>query len=105
MINLDQRYESYISGTKTLRINCEDEKVKSYGYTDDGTDVTGFYVRTEHYKLYYDNDAKFLKLETIITNPFPNIKEVEVEGEKEYVMVDWALIEDEKREQLKKLKQ
>ena len=88
MINLDQRYESYMSGAKTLRINCEDEKVKSYGYTDDGTDVTGFYVRTEHYKLYYDNDATFLKLENLITSPFPNIKEVEVEGEKEYVQTD-----------------
>lgn len=94
MINLDQRYESYMSGAKTLRINCEDEKVKSYGYTDDGTDVTGFYVRTEHYKLYYDNDATFLKLEYIHVEPFPNIKEREIDGEKEYIKTDWTMEED-----------
>ena len=58
---------------KTIIKNSGNEYAGIASEGIEGSDVTGFYVRTEHYKLYYDNDAKFLKLETIITNPFPNI--------------------------------
>ena len=36
MINLDQKYESYVrSGTKKLRIDGIQERVRGYGYTDE----------------------------------------------------------------------
>ena len=65
MFNLDERYQSYLHGDKRMRIDGAAEKVKAYGYTDDGKDITGHYVVTDNYKLYYDRDAVFLKLEPI----------------------------------------
>ena len=53
MINLDERYQSYLYGSKRMQIDGESEKVKAYGYTDDGTDIIGHYVLTENYKLQY----------------------------------------------------
>ena len=47
MINLDDRYHSYLGGTKSLRIDGVDEKVKSYGWMDDGKDIVGHYVITD----------------------------------------------------------
>ena len=54
MINLDDRYHSYLGGTKSLRIDGVDEKVKSYGWMDDGKDIVGHYVITDNYKLHYN---------------------------------------------------
>tara|TARA_B100000287_G_scaffold431533_1_gene488968 strand:+ start:1321 stop:1530 length:210 start_codon:yes stop_codon:yes gene_type:complete len=65
MINLDRRYESYLRGTKKLRIDGIEECVKAYGYTDDGKSITGYYVITENYKLYYNNDAQFLRMKEL----------------------------------------
>ena len=43
MINLDQKYESYVrNGTKKLRIDGLEERVRGYGYTDDGKDIDGY---------------------------------------------------------------
>ena len=40
MINLDQKYESYVrNGEKKLRIDGIQERVRGYGYTDDGNDI------------------------------------------------------------------
>ena len=36
MINLDARYQSYLHGSKKLRIDGVEETVLAYGYTDDG---------------------------------------------------------------------
>ena len=65
MFNLDERYQSYLHGNKRMRIDGGSEKVTAYGYTNDGKDITGHYVVTENYKLYYNKDAEFLKLEPI----------------------------------------
>ena len=35
------------------------EKVIGYGYSDDGTTITGHYVTTENYQLYYDKEGNF----------------------------------------------
>jgi hypothetical protein len=48
-----------------MRIDGGAEKVKAYGYTDDGKEITGHYVVTDNYKLYYDKEAVFLKLEPL----------------------------------------
>ena len=39
MINLDDRYHSYLHGSKRMRIDGVDEKVKGYGWRDDGKDI------------------------------------------------------------------
>ena len=65
MFNLDERYHSYLHGTRKMRIDGVGEKVKAYGYTDDGKDITGHYVITENYKLFYNRDAEFLKMEAL----------------------------------------
>ena len=44
MLNLDERYHSYLSGSKRLRIDGAEEKVKAYGYTDNGSDIIGYYL-------------------------------------------------------------
>ncbi len=65
MINLDERYHSYLYGSKKMRIDGVGEKVKGYGWTDDGKDIIGHYVITENYKLYYNKDAEFIKMEAL----------------------------------------
>jgi len=65
MINLDDRYHSYLHGHKRMRIDGVDEKVKGYGYTDDGKDIVGYYVNTENYQLQYNMDGNFLGMEAL----------------------------------------
>ena len=66
MINLDQKYESYVrNGTKKLRIDGIEERVRGYGYTDDGKDIDGYYVITDNYTLYYNRDEIFLRMEAL----------------------------------------
>ena len=65
MINLDDRYHSYLSGGKTMRIDGVNERVKGYGWEDDGTDIVGYYVTTENYQLHYSKDGNFLRMNAI----------------------------------------
>ena len=65
MINLDDRYHSYLSGGKTMRIDGVNERVKGYGWEDDGTDIVGYYVTTENYQLHYTKDGGFLRMEAL----------------------------------------
>jgi hypothetical protein len=65
MINLDERYHSYLDGSKKMRIDGVEEKVKNYGYHCDGNDIVGYYVVTENYKLFYNLNSQFLKMEAL----------------------------------------
>ena len=65
MINLDARYQDYLTSNKRLRIDGVEEKVTGYGYLDDGKDITGYYVTTQNYRLRYNNDSVFLGMEAI----------------------------------------
>jgi len=65
MINLDERYHDYLDGSKKLRINGVDEKLQAYGWHCDGNEIKGYYLTTENYKLYYNMDEQFVKLEAI----------------------------------------
>ena len=65
MFNLDERYHSYLDGSKKLRIDGVAERVKAYGYTDDGKSIDGYYVTTENYTLYYDMEGTFKRMETL----------------------------------------
>ena len=60
MINLDERYQSYLKGTKKFRIDGIEEKVKGYGYRDDGKELIGYYVTTENYQLDYNFAGQFV---------------------------------------------
>ena len=65
MFNLDERYHSYLTGDKKLRIDGVEEKVKAYGYTDNGKDIDGYYLTTENYQLKYNMDGLFLSMKAI----------------------------------------
>ena len=66
MFNLDQKYESYVSnGDKKLRIDGEEHRVRGYGYTDNGKDIDGYYLLTDHHTLYYNKKEQFLKMEAL----------------------------------------
>ena len=65
MINLDERYHSYLDGRKKMRIDGVEERVKAYGWHCDGNDIKGYYLTTENYKLYYNLNEQFLKMEPL----------------------------------------
>ena len=65
MFNLDERYHSYLSGDKKLRIDGVEEKVKAYGYTDNGKEIDGYYLTTENYQLKYNLDGLFLSMKAL----------------------------------------
>ena len=65
MINLDQRYQSYLHGSKRLRIDGKEHQVRGYGYTDDGKDIDGYYLITDNYTLFYNRNEEFLRMETL----------------------------------------
>jgi hypothetical protein len=65
MINLDDRYHSYLTGSKRMRIDGVEERVKGYGWRDDGSSIVGYYVTTENYQLQYDMDGLFLRMEPL----------------------------------------
>ena len=66
MINLDTIYQDYLHhGDKKFRIDGIEERVKAYGYTDDGKDIDGYYLITDNYTLYYNRDEQFLRMEAL----------------------------------------
>tara|TARA_B100000287_G_scaffold388938_1_gene398596 strand:- start:72 stop:242 length:171 start_codon:yes stop_codon:yes gene_type:complete len=48
-----------------MRIDGVQERVKGYGWEDDGTDIIGYYVTTENYQLHYTKDGLFLRMEAL----------------------------------------
>tara|TARA_B100001996_G_scaffold220674_1_gene169682 strand:- start:522 stop:737 length:216 start_codon:yes stop_codon:yes gene_type:complete len=65
MINLDERYHEYLQGVKKLRIDGANERLQGYGWHCDGNDITGYYLTTENYKLYYNMQEEFVKMEAL----------------------------------------
>ncbi len=66
MFNLDQKYESYVrNGSKKLRIDGIEERVRGYGYTDDGKDIDGYYLITDNYTLFYNTNEQFIRMEAL----------------------------------------
>jgi len=65
MINLDERYHNYLNGSKKLRIDGVEERLQGYGWHCDGNDIKGYYLTTENYKLYYNMNEQFLKMEAL----------------------------------------
>ena len=66
MINLDEKFHDYLEkGGKTFRIDGVDEPLRGYGYNCDGNDIVGYYVTTRHYKLYYNMNEQFIKMQPL----------------------------------------
>ena len=65
MINLDERYHDYLDGSKKLRIDVVNERLQAYGWHCDGNDIKGYYLTTENYKLYYNMNEQFLRMEPL----------------------------------------
>jgi len=65
MINLDERYHSYLTGQKKFRIDDVEEAVKGYGFECDGSSIVGYYVLTENHKLVYNLKEVFQYMEQL----------------------------------------
>ena len=65
MINLDDRYHSYLSGGKKFTIDGVKENVKGYGWTDNGKELDGHYVITDNYKLFYNLNEQFVSMKPL----------------------------------------
>tara|TARA_R100000781_G_scaffold91837_1_gene56843 strand:- start:244 stop:459 length:216 start_codon:yes stop_codon:yes gene_type:complete len=65
MVNLDERYHDYLNGSKKLRIDRLEEKLQAYGWHCDGNEIKGYYLTTENYKLYYNMNEQFVKMEAL----------------------------------------
>ena len=65
MINLDEKYQTYLEGSKKLTIDGVEERVIAYGYTDDGSSIDGYYLTTENFQLKYNLQGIFLKMKAI----------------------------------------
>ena len=48
-----------------MRIDGVDERIRGYGWEDDGTDIIGYYVTTENYQLHYSKDGLILSMEPL----------------------------------------
>ena len=66
MINLDERYHSYLTNKeKTLRIDGVKERVSGYGWHCEDGDIAGYYVQTENYKLFYNMNEQFVRMKPL----------------------------------------
>ena len=66
MINLDEKFHNYLEkGGKTFRIDVVNEPLTGYGYHCDGSDIIGYWVNTVNYKLFYNLNEQFLKMESL----------------------------------------
>ena len=66
MINLDERYHNYLTNPqKKFRIDGVGERVTGYGYHCEGGDIAGHYVTTDNYKLFYNKQEQFVRMEAL----------------------------------------
>jgi len=66
MINLDEKFHNYLEkGGKTFRIDGINEPLTGYGYNCDGSDIIGYWVNTTNYKLFYNLNEQFIKMESL----------------------------------------
>ena len=61
MINLHQKYNHYLHSDRLLDAHDVHERVVSYGWTDNGVSLTGYYVLTEDHALYYDLQEQLIE--------------------------------------------
>ena len=76
MINLDERYHDYLQSGKTLKIDGVKERLQAYGGHCDGNEIKGYYLTTENYKLYYNMNEQFIRMEAIRENSLREVIEI-----------------------------
>lgn len=54
MINLHMKYNHYLHTDRTIDHDDINEKLISYGWTDDGNNVIGYYLITENHVLHFN---------------------------------------------------
>lgn len=59
MINLHQLYNHYLNTDKKHEL--VNERIISYGWCDNGKDLTGYYVLTENHELLYTMKGNLVK--------------------------------------------
>ena len=59
MINLHQLFNHYLNTERKIDLQDVNEKLVSYGWVDNGKDLTGYYVLTENFELVYDLKGMF----------------------------------------------
>lgn len=59
MINLHQLYNHYLHTDKKHEL--VNERIISYGWCDNGKDLTGYYVLTENHELLYTMKGNLVK--------------------------------------------
>ncbi len=62
MINLDEKYHDYLTSGKTLKIDGVNERVRGYGYDCNGSEIIGYYLTTDNYKLFYNLNEQFIRM-------------------------------------------
>ena len=65
MINLDEKFHNYLGGKKHFRIDGGNEPLTGYGYNCDGSDIICYWVNTTNYKLFYNLNEQFIKMESL----------------------------------------
>ena len=76
MLNLDERYHDYLQSGKTLKIDGVKERLQAYGWHCDGNEIKGYYLTTENYKLYYNMNEQFIRMEAIRENSLREVIEI-----------------------------
>ena len=61
MKNLHQTYGHYLHTDKLLDDHDINERVLSYGWSDDGSKLIGYYVLTERHHLYYNLNDQLIE--------------------------------------------
>ena len=59
MVNLHERYNHYLNTDKLLQDHDVNERLITYGWLDNGKDLTGYFLLTENYELRYDIKGNF----------------------------------------------
>ena len=59
MINLHERFNHYLNTNRLIDLQNVNERLISYGWVDDGRDLTGYYLLTEKYELVYNMKDEF----------------------------------------------
>ena len=59
MVNLHERYNHYLNTDKLLSDHDVNERLITYGWLDNGKDLTGYFLLTENYELRYDIKGVF----------------------------------------------
>ena len=59
MINLHERFSHYLNTGRLIDVEDVNERLISYGWLDDGKNLTGYYLLTENYELVYNMEEKF----------------------------------------------